>query len=281
MARELSDKKLAVLGAGKLGGILLRAYLKQGLFVSNCVTATVKHVERAAALAKELNVAVTTGNREAVKGANIILLTVKPQTVAEVLQEIAPEIGAKALLISVAASVPTTYVEQQLAGASGGKRKVAVVRAMPNTPAAVGCGMTAICRGAHALPEHLEIARSMFDAVGRTIVLDEKHMDAVTGLSASGPAFAYIILESLAEAGVKVGLPRDVATLLAAQTMKGSASVVLETGDHPALLKDAVTTPAGCTIDGILELEEGKLRVTLIKAVVKATSRAGELLFEK
>jgi pyrroline-5-carboxylate reductase len=177
--------------------------------------------------------------------------------------------------------VPTSYVEQQLAGASGGKRKVAVVRAMPNTPAAVGCGMTAICRGTHALPEHLEIARGMFDAVGRTIVLDEKHMDAVTGLSASGPAFAYIILESLAEGGVKVGLPRDVATLLAAQTMKGAASVVLETGDHPALLKDAVTTPAGCTIDGILELEEGKLRVTLIKAVVKATSRAGELLFEK
>ena len=141
--------------------------------------------------------------------------------------------------------------------------------------------MTAICRGAHAGLGHLEIAHTMFGAVGRTIVLDEKNMDAVTGLSASGPAFAYIILESLAEGGVKVGLPRDVATLLATQTMKGSASVVLETGDHPALLKDAVTTPAGCTIDGILELEEGKLRVTLIKAVVKATSRAGELLFEK
>jgi len=282
MSVELSDKKLAVLGAGKLGGILLRAYLKQGLVVPNCVTATLRHQERAAALAKELGVAVTTDNREAVKDAEIILLTVKPQTVAGVLREIALEIGANALVVSVAASVPTSFVEQQLAAASGGKRsEVAVVRAMPNTPAAVGCGMTAICRGAHAAPEHLEIARSMFDAVGRTIVLDEKHMDAVTGLSASGPAFAYIILESLAEGGVKVGLPRDVATLLAAQTMKGSASVVLETGDHPALLKDAVTTPAGCTIDGILELEEGKLRVTLIKAVVKATSRAGELLFEK
>jgi pyrroline-5-carboxylate reductase len=282
MSLKLSNKKLAVLGAGKLGGILLRAYLKQGLFVPNCVTASVRHAERAAALAKELGVAVTTDNREAVKSADIILLTVKPQTVVDVLQQIAPKIGAKTLVVSVAASVPTSYVEQQLAAASGGQRDdVAVVRAMPNTPAAVGCGMTAICGGARAAPEHLEIARSMFDAVGRTIVLDEKHMDAVTGLSASGPAFAYIILESLAEAGVKVGLPRDVATLLAAQTMKGSASVVLETGDHPALLKDAVTTPAGCTIDGILELEEGKLRVTLIKAVVKATSRAGELLFEK
>ena len=281
MSLELSNKKLAVLGAGKLGGILLRAYLKQGLFVSNRVTATVRHAERARALGKELGISVTADNRKAVKGADIILLTVKPQTVAEVLQEIAPEIGAKTLLVSVAASVPTDYLEEQLAAASAPKRKVAIVRAMPNTPAAIGCGMTAICRGAHATSSHLEIARSMFEAVGRTIVLDEKHMDAVTGLSASGPAFAYIILESLAEGGVKVGLPRDVATLLAAQTMKGSAGVVLETGDHPALLKDAVTTPAGCTIDGILELEEGKLRVTLIKAVVKATSRAGELLFEK
>jgi pyrroline-5-carboxylate reductase len=282
MPSNLSDKKLAVLGAGKLGGILLRAYLKQELFVSNRVIATVKHGERAAALAKELGIAVTNDNREAVKGADIVLLTIKPQTVAEVLQEIAPEIGPDALVISVAASVPTGFLEQQLTAATGGKGdKVPVVRAMPNTPAAVDCGMTAICGGTHAQTEDLEIVRTMFDAVGRTIVLDEKHMDAVTGLSASGPAFAYIILESLAEAGVKVGLPRDVATLLAAQTMKGAASVVLETGDHPALLKDAVTTPAGCTIDGILELEEGKLRVTLIKAVVKATSRAGELLFEK
>jgi pyrroline-5-carboxylate reductase len=282
MSSKLSESRLAVLGAGKLGGILLRAYLKQGLFPSSRVTATVRHVERAAALAKELGIAVTTDNREAVKGADVILLTVKPQTVAEVLQEIAPEIGATSLLMSVAASVPIGFVEQQLATASGGKHNnVAVVRAMPNTPAAVGCGMTTICGGTRANQDHLEIARTMFDAVGRTIVLDEKHMDAVTGLSASGPAFVYIILESLAEAGVKVGLPRDVATLLAAQTMKGAASVVLETGDHPALLKDAVTTPAGCTIDGILELEEGKLRVTLIKAVVKATSRAGELLFEK
>jgi pyrroline-5-carboxylate reductase len=282
MSLKLSDKKLVVLGAGKLGGILLRAYLKQGLFVSNRVTATVKHPEKAAALAKELGVAVTNDNRKAVKGADIILVSVKPQAVTELLKEIAPEIGAKMLVVSVAASVPTSYLEQQLAAASGGEgNKVAVVRAMPNTPAAIGCGMTAICRGAHAGPTDVEIAQTMFDAVGRTVVVDEKNMDAVTGLSASGPAFAYIILESLAEAGVKVGLPRGVATLLAAQTMKGSASVVLETGEHPALLKDAVTTPAGCTIDGILELEEGKLRVTLIKAVVKATTRAGELLFEK
>jgi pyrroline-5-carboxylate reductase len=275
MAQKLSDKKLAVLGTGKLGGILLRAYLNQELFAPKNVTATVAHGEKAAALTKELGVSVRTENRKAAQGSDIVLLCVKPKVVGEVLDQIAPELSEKTLVISVAASVPTSYIEQHLS------RKVPVVRAMPNTPSTVGCGMTGICRGAHASEEHLEMARAMFNAVGRTVVVDERNMDAVTGLSASGPAFAYIILESLAEAGVKVGLPRDVATLLAAQTMKGAASVVLETGDHPALLKDAVTTPAGCTIDGILELEEGKLRVTLIKAVVKATSRAGELLFEK
>lgn len=275
MIPKLSDKRLAVLGTGKLGGILLRAYLKQRLFDAKYVTATVKHGDKAASLEASLGVSVTTDNRKAVRGAHIILLGVKPQVVGDVLREIAPELNASTLVISVAASVPTAYIEQH-AGAT-----VPVIRAMPNTPSTVGCGMTGICRGSYASAEHLDIARTMFDAVGRTVVVDEKNMDAVTGLSASGPAFAYIILESLAEAGVKVGLPRDVATLLAAQTMRGAASVVLETGDHPALLKDAVTTPAGCTIDGILELEEGKLRVTLIKAVVKATHRAGELLFEK
>ena len=275
MNENLRDKKLAVLGTGKLGGILLRAYLKQGLFEPQNVIATVKHSEKAAKLAKEMGIATSAENRSAVRGADIVLLGVKPQVIGEVLQEISGELNPDALVISVAASVPTSYIEQRLGA------KAAVVRVMPNTCSTVNCGMAGICRGASATEQHVEIARAMFDAVGRTVVVDEKNMDAVTGLSASGPAFAYIILESLAEAGVKVGLARDVATLLAAQTMKGAASVVLETGDHPALLKDAVTTPAGCTIDGILELEEGKLRVTLIKAVVKATQRAGELLFEK
>lgn len=275
MTENLSDKKLAVLGTGKLGGILLRAYLKQGLFKPPNVTATVKHSDKAAKLAKEMGISASAENRTAVRGADIVLLGVKPQVIGDVLQEISGELSPNALVVSVAASVPTSYIEQRLGA------KTAVVRVMPNTCSTVNCGMAGICRGASATDQHVEIARAMFDAVGRTVVVDEKNMDAVTGLSASGPAFAYIILESLAEAGVKVGLARDVATLLAAQTMKGAASVVLETGDHPALLKDAVTTPAGCTIDGILELEEGKLRVTLIKAVVKATQRAGELLFEK
>ena len=269
------QKRLAVLGAGKIGGILLRAFLNQGLVSPKHALATVQHPERAQTIRQELGIPVSTDNRAAARQAEIILLCVKPQTVREVLEEIRSEVSEDKLVVSVAASVPTQYIEKHLAA------KVPVVRAMPNTPCAIGCGMTGICKGSYSGTSHLEIARSLFEAVGRAVVLDEKHMDAVTGLSASGPAFIYVILESLAEAGVKVGLPRDVATLLAAQTALGAARVVLETGDHPALLKDAVTTPAGCTIDGILELEEGKLRVTLIKAVVKATQRAGELLFEK
>jgi pyrroline-5-carboxylate reductase len=157
-------------------------------------------------------------------------------------------------------------------------KSVPVIRTMPNTPCLIKEGMTAIASGKHATAHHVQQARTMFDAIGRSRIVDEKHMDAVTGLSASGPAFVYIIIESFIEAGVKVGLPRDVATLLAAQMVHGAASMVLETGEHPAKLKDVVTTPAGCTIDGILELEDGGLRTTLIKAVVKATERARELV---
>lgn len=271
MANNVSGKRAAVLGAGKLGGMLLQALVREGLLSKELTRATVRHAERAPALAKKLGIAVGTDNAEAVRGADIIFICVKPQTVQEVVEEIRPHISPGQLVISVAASVSTSQIEAALG------TKTAVVRAMPNTPCALGAGMTGLCRGRYVTAEEIALACSLFDVVGRTVVVDEKHMDAVTGLSASGPAFIYIILESLAEAGVKVGLPRDVATLLAAQMTMGSAKMVLETGDHPAQLKDSVTTPAGCTIDGILELEEGKLRVTLIKAVVKATQRAKEL----
>jgi pyrroline-5-carboxylate reductase len=273
MAMKVPKRKVAVLGAGKLGSILVQALLKAELLSRDNIRATVRHTERADALKNKLHIRVGTNNAEAVRGADIILVCVKPQVVGEVMREIRAHVSPKQLLISVAASVPTGDIEKALA------KKVPVVRAMPNTPCALGAGMTALCAGRYANAADVDLARAMFDVVGRTVVVDEKHMDAVTGLSASGPAYIYIILESLAEAGVKVGLPRDVATLLAAQTTMGAAKVVLETGDHPALLKDAVTTPAGCTIDGIMELEEGKLRVTLIKAVVKAAQRAKELAY--
>jgi pyrroline-5-carboxylate reductase len=268
------EQRVAVLGTGQIGGIILRGLLKAGLAADH-VFPTVRHADRATELSEQLSVKVTTDNRVATRSAEVILLAVKPQTVREVLEEIRPEMTPDKLLVSVAASVPTAYMEDVL------MRPIPVVRAMPNTPCAVGLGMTGLCRGKYATPAQLETARLLFDTVGRTVVVDEKQMDAVTGLSASGPAFVYIILESMAEAGVKVGLPRDTATLLSAQTLLGAAQVALSTGDHPALLKDAVTTPAGCTIDGIMELEDGKLRVTLIKAIVKATQRAKELILER
>jgi pyrroline-5-carboxylate reductase len=214
---------------------------------------------------------VSTNNLEAVRQADLILLGVKPFQVQDLLAEIRPALSPAKTLISFAASVKTRSIEEA-AGV-----EIGVIRAMPNTPSALGAGAAALCRGRFVSPQQMELAERIFQTVGRTVIVEEKHMDAVTGLSGSGPAYVYIIIEALAEAGVKVGLPRDIATELAAQTTFGAAKMVLETGYHPALLKDAVTTPAGCTIDGILELEEGGLRVTLIKAVMRATERAKQL----
>ena len=269
MTETANEHRIAVIGLGKLGGILLRAFLDQGLVLPENVRATVHREENTELRSALFGVQVSTDNLSAVEDADLVLLCVKPAAVRAVCEQIAPVIDHK-LLISVAASVPTSLIEEPF-------DDVPVVRAMSGTPAAIGAAMTGLCAGTNATEEHLALARALFDAVGRTVVLDEKHMDAVTGLSASGPAFIYVVIESLAEAGVKVGLPRDVATTLAAQATLGAAAMVLETGSHPAMLKDEVTTPAGCTIDGLLELEDGGLRVTLIKAVVKATERAGEL----
>jgi len=262
--------RVAVLGTGRMGGILLQAFIKSGLVTATTAFPTVAHPERAATLSAQFGVTVTTDNLAAAQSADVILLGVKPTQIEDLVRSIRPALKGQ-LLISFAASVKTSAIED----AAGSD--MPVVRAMPNTPAMVGAAITALCGGRFATPEHLALAQRIFATVGRTVIVDEKHMDAVTGLSGSGPAFLYIIIEALAEAGVNVGLPREIATLLAAQTTFGAAKMVLETGSHPALLKDEVTTPAGCTVDGILELEEGGLRVTLIKAVKRATIRAREL----
>jgi pyrroline-5-carboxylate reductase len=269
---KTKQMRLAVIGAGKMGGILIDGFLKHNLLPPQNILATVQHPSDRKNTA-HASVPLGSDNRAAARASDLILLCVKPQTVGQVLEEIRPDVNESKLVISIAASVPTEYMEKRLAA------QVPVIRAMPNTPSVVGEGITSLAQGRFATEAHLETARTLFGSVGKTVVVDEKNMDAVTGLSGSGPAFIYIILESLAEGGVKMGLSRELATLLAAQTALGAAKVVLETGHHPALLKDTVTTPAGCTIDGILELEEGKLRVTLIKAIVKASQRARELLF--
>jgi pyrroline-5-carboxylate reductase len=269
--QDLSQIRVAVLGAGKMGGILLQAFLKQQILSPDQLLATVAHADRAAALSAQWGVEVSTDNLAIARQADVILLGVKPFQIPDLVEQIRPALNTGKLLISFAASVKIAAIEQA-AGID-----IPVIRSMPNTPSMLGAGISALCRGRFVTEAQMAFASRIFETVGRTVIVDEKHMDAVTGLSASGPAFIYIILESLAEAGVKVGLPRDIATLLAAQTTFGAAKMVLETGYHPALLKDAVTTPAGCTIDGILELEEGGLRVTLIKAVMRATQRAKEL----
>jgi pyrroline-5-carboxylate reductase len=269
MTQTLST--IAVIGAGKLGTTLIRGLIDAGAARASDITVTAGHATRVDELAQGLGVHGAATNVEAVARSSMILLAVKPRQVEAVMKEIGPVLRVDQLLVSVAAAVSTAAIERHLSA------PVPVVRAMPNTPAQIRLGMTALAPGTHAGPQHLDRARQVFNSVGRTVLVDEKHMDAVTALSASGPAYIYIIIESLAEAGVKVGLPRDIATQLAAQTVLGAGAMVLQTGEHPALLKDDVTTPAGCTIDGILELEEGGLRVTLIKAVVKATQRAAQL----
>jgi pyrroline-5-carboxylate reductase len=265
-------RRIAVIGAGKIGESLIGGLIDAGLVAPGRIVATARHAERLEALKRRFAVATDVRNDRAVRGAAVILLAVKPQAMAEVLAGIRGRVKRDQLVISVAASVPTEFIEKRLGAPAP------VVRAMPNTPCLIRQGMTAICRGRRAEERHLEAARRIFGTLGRCVVVEERHMDAVTGLSASGPAYLYVVIESLAEGGVKVGLPRDVATELAAQMVLGAAGMVLQSGEHPAKLKDVVTTPAGCTIDGLLELEEGGLRVTLIKAVVRATRRAAELI---
>ena len=261
---------LAVLGAGKMGGSLLAAIAKGEARFTD-LRATVKHAHRAATVSKQLGLKVTTDNSAAVRGAGVVLLCVKPLYVQEVLEEVRSELREDVLIISIASAVSTQAIESALG------RKLAAVRAMPNTPCRIGKGMTTLCPGRFATAEHLAEAAALFGHMGRTAEVDEAMMDAVTGLSASGPAFIYTIIEALSEGGIRMGLPRELATTLAAQATLGAAAMVLETGLHPAILKSEVTTPAGCTVEGLLELETGSIRATLIRAVDTTTRKAGTL----
>jgi len=264
----LAGKTLAVLGVGTMGEALVKGWLESDLGL--IVRGTGKRSASRQRI-EALGIEPSPDNVSAVKGADVVVLATKPQVVPSVLAEVGAAISPETLVVSIAAGVPTARIEQDLAPG------VPVVRVMPNTPAVLREGMSVLAGGAAATEADLALAEALFAPVGKTAILDEGLMDAVTGLSGSGPAYVYLVIESLAEAGVKVGIPRDTSTLLAAQTVLGAARMVLELGEHPALLKDAVTTPAGCTVDGLMELEEGKLRVTLLKAVVKATQRSREL----
>jgi pyrroline-5-carboxylate reductase len=268
----LSGRKLALIGAGNMGEALVRGLIHADLIKAQNVVATAPRAERRAELEKTYGITAIADNVAALKGADIVLLGVKPQILSKVLEQIAPAVAqTKPLILSVAAGFTIDSIEQRL---GEGAR---IVRAMPNTPALVGFGATAIAMGIHTSDEDLAQAQAIFQAVGFVTVVDESLLDAVTGLSGSGPAYVFMIIEALADAGVKVGLPRRQAQALAAQTVLGSAKLLLETGLHPGVLKDQVTSPGGTAIAGLHTLEQGGLRTTLINAVQAATERSKEL----
>ncbi len=257
---------VGIIGMGTLG----RA-IATGLSNAATVSAVRGTNRRAAALASHPDVAVGSDNRSLAASCDVIMLCVKPFQVEGVAREIADVFAPAKLVITCAASVPLGRVESWIG------QRAPIIRAMPNMPCRIGEGMTVLAAGSQAGPEHIALAQAMFETLGRVAVIDERLMDAATGISGCGPAYAYLIIESLSDAGVKLGLPRDVARLLAAQTIMGSAKMVLASDAHPAALKDEVTTPAGCTIDGLMELEDGKLRHTLLRAAVAAANRSAAL----
>lgn len=265
------EKTIAFLGAGNMAEAMIKGLLRAGTARPESIIATGRRTERIEELQLAYGIRVMTDNLAATREADVVVLSVKPQAMDKLVVQIAPAIDNRKLVLSVAAGVPIAALERRL---GGGAR---IVRSMPNTPALVGAGACALSKGEHATEADLEIATSIFQAVGIVTVVDENLLDAVTGLSGSGPAYIFLIIEALSDAGVKVGLPRYTALKLAAQTVLGSAQLLIETGAHPGHLKDQVTSPGGTAIAGLHTLEAGGLRTTLINAVESATRRAREL----
>jgi len=267
------NKTIAVLGAGNMGSALLRGILASGWGRKGQLVASHPKPVKAAALRKELGIRVVGSNREAAARADILVLAVKPQILESVLSEIRPAVSPSRLLVSIAAGFPTARIESALGAASA----VPVVRAMPNVAAVVGLSATVICAGRHAKPAQLSAARKIFESIGLVVELPEYQLDAVTGLSGSGPMYVFQIIEGLSDAGVRVGLSRDVSTALSVQTVLGAAKMAEVLKIHPAMLKDMVTSPGGTAIAALHSLERNRLRAILMDAVEVATARSKEL----
>ncbi len=250
---------------------LAKGCIGAGLVKPSHLTASDVSAAARAEFARQTGARALTTNRAVVRAARVLVLAVKPDQVSTVLADIAPDLSPAHLLISIAAGVPLARMESSLpAGAR-------VIRVMPNTPALVGASASAFALGQHAIAADAETAQRLFGAVGLAMQVKEGLLDAVTGLSGSGPAYAFLIIEALSDGGVAAGLPRDVATRLAAQTLLGAAKMVLETGEHPGALKDMVTSPGGTTIEGLHRLERGRLRATLMGAVRAAAAKSRQL----
>ncbi len=267
---RLRQLRIGVIGAGNMGTTILEGLLDAGAATPEQLMASDPREPRRKEL-EERGVRTTASNLEVARFAELLVLATKPQVFDRVLGEIAPGTGPETLVVSIAAGIPIDAIERQLAP---GTR---VVRTMPNTPALVGAGATAIAPGEHVTEEDLATVEALFASVGITEVLEESLLDAVTGLSGSGPAFIFVIIDALSDAGVKVGLHRATAQRLAAQTVLGAAKMLIETGEHPGRLKDMVASPGGTTIAGLHTLEAGGLRKTLMDAVENATLRSKQL----
>lgn len=262
--------KIGFVGGGNMAEALIRGLLRTHVAADAMLVADPSD-ERRRHLAASYGVAVAADNRTVVAGCDLVVLAVKPQLVAEVLHDCAPAWAERKLLVSILAGVATATLEGALPGVPR------VVRAMPNLPAVVGAGATAIAAGRAATAADLETARHLFASAGTVQTVAEGQLDAVTGLSGSGPAYIFTVIEALADGGVQEGLPRDVAQALALQTVLGAALLVKESGEHTAVLRDRVCSPGGTTIAGIKTLEEKGLRAALMEAVASATRRSREL----
>jgi len=267
----VKGKKVGFVGGGNMGEALIRGLVESNLVPSDAIAVTDVRAERTRQLAEQYGVRPLTGNGALATASDVVILAVKPQIMASVLREVLPALTRRPLLISLAAGVSTATIQSVL-----GKYQ-RLIRVMPNTPALVLEGVTAIAKTPGLEVEDLETAQEIFAAVGKVVVLDEEQLDAVTGLSGSGPAYVAIVIESLADGGVKMGLDRTTAMTLATQTVLGAATLLAETGLHPGALKDMVASPGGTTIAGIAALEEGGIRTTFIRAVERATLRSREL----
>ncbi len=267
----LQDAKLALIGAGQMGGALLKGLIDSKKMSPSKIIVSEPRVGRSNELQRGLGISIAKDNLNAVRECNIVLLAVKPQQIDRVLAEIKDALSEEKTLISIAAGISTDYIYDRI------KKKIPVVRVMPNTPALVGRGMAVISPGRYATDVSKEIAGELLSSVGEIIFLDEKYQNQSTAINGSGPAYIFLFAEAFIDAGVKVGLPRDVAHRLVVETIIGSASMLKETGKHPAVLKDMVTSPGGTTIAALKAFEGGGLRGTTFKAVEEAVKRAEEL----
>jgi pyrroline-5-carboxylate reductase len=267
----LKNKQVGILGTGNMGEALIHGLLYGHLCRPEQIFCSDVRVERLKIIREKYGVKSTSHNAEVVKQSEIIILSVKPQIMKQVVEEIAKYLDLSKLIISIAAGVPLDAIE------ACARKDLKLIRVMPNICVSVREGVSAIASGKHATKDDLMIAKTIFDSVGKSLFIEESLLDAVTGLSGSGPAYIFLIIDALADAGVKVGLSRDDAIILASQTVLGAAKMLIETGEHPGKLKDMVTSPGGTAIAGLHTLEEGGLRTTLINAVEVATQRSKAL----